>query len=37
MIQGFTQDNLVDFNAAKMLALRDIIDAPIWPGLPSDS
>jgi methylmalonyl-CoA mutase cobalamin-binding domain/chain len=34
MIQGFTQDNLVDFNAAKMVALRDIIDAPIWPGAP---
>ena len=34
MIQGFTQDNLVDFNTAKMVALRDIIDAPIWPGAP---
>ncbi len=34
MIHGFTEDNLVDFNAAKMTALRDIIDAPIWPGAP---
>ncbi|MGE5579999.1 MAG: cobalamin B12-binding domain-containing protein [Bacillota bacterium] len=34
LIQGFTKDNLVDFNAAKMVALRDIIDAPIWPGAP---
>lgn len=34
IIQGFTKDNLVDFNAAKMVALRDIVDAPIWPGAP---
>jgi methylmalonyl-CoA mutase cobalamin-binding subunit len=34
MVSGFTQDNLVDFNAAKMLALKSIINAPIWPGAP---
>ncbi len=34
MVQGFTEDNLVDFNAAKIVALRDIVDAPIWPGAP---
>jgi hypothetical protein len=28
------EDNFVDFNAAKMLALQKIIDAPIWPGAP---
>lgn len=34
MTLGLTEDNLVDFNAAKMLALESIIDAPIWPGAP---
>lgn len=34
MVSGFTEDNLVDFNAAKMLALKSIINAPIWPGAP---
>lgn len=34
MVGGFTEDNLVDFNAAKMTALAEIIDAPIWPGAP---
>jgi methylmalonyl-CoA mutase cobalamin-binding domain/chain len=34
MVSGFTGDNLVDFNAAKMLALKSMIDAPVWPGAP---
>lgn len=34
MVSGFTEDNLVDFNAAKVLVLNGIIDAPIWPGAP---
>jgi len=34
MIGGQMKDNYVDFNTAKVLALRAIIDAPIWPGAP---
>lgn len=34
MINGLMQDNYIDFNAAKIYALRDIINAPIWPGAP---
>jgi methylmalonyl-CoA mutase cobalamin-binding domain/chain len=34
MINGLMQDNYVDFNAAKIYALRDIVNAPIWPGAP---
>lgn len=34
MIEGQMDDNYVDYNAAKVLALREIIDAPIWPGEP---
>ncbi|MCR4398751.1 MAG: cobalamin B12-binding domain-containing protein [Firmicutes bacterium] len=34
MLEGFMADNYVDFNAAKVLALRQILDAPIWPGAP---
>ncbi|WP_088553668.1 cobalamin B12-binding domain-containing protein [Calderihabitans maritimus] len=34
MIYGGMKDNYVDFNAAKISALREIIDAPIWPGAP---
>ncbi|MDL2300163.1 cobalamin-dependent protein [Clostridiaceae bacterium OttesenSCG-928-D20] len=34
MIGGQMADNYVDFNTAKILALREIIDAPIWPGAP---
>ncbi len=34
MITGEMEDNYVDFNAAKIKALRSIIDAPIWPGAP---
>ncbi len=28
------QDNYIEFNAAKVMALGQIIDAPIWPGAP---
>lgn len=34
MIGGQMADNYVDFNAAKIKALRSIVDAPIWPGAP---
>jgi hypothetical protein len=34
MIGRQMEDNYVDFNTAKILALRGIIDAPIWPGAP---
>lgn len=34
MIGRQMEDNYVDFNAAKVLALRSIVDAPIWPGAP---
>ena len=34
MIGGQMQDNYVDFNTAKVMALRSIMDAPIWPGAP---
>ncbi len=34
MLGGQMADNYVDFNAAKVMALRQIIDAPIWPGAP---
>jgi len=34
MVGGQMKDNYVDFNAAKVLALRRIIDAPVWPGAP---
>ena len=34
MIGGQMQDNYVDYNTAKILALRAIMDAPIWPGAP---
>ncbi|MDY0092902.1 MAG: cobalamin-binding protein [Candidatus Vecturithrix sp.] len=34
MIQGYMEENYLDYNAAKILALRSIIDAPIWPGEP---
>lgn len=34
MISGSMEDNYVDFTSAKVLALREIIDAPIWPGAP---
>lgn len=34
MVGGQMKDNYVEFNAAKIMALRQIIDAPIWPGAP---
>lgn len=34
MVQGQMKDNYIDYNAAKILALRQIIDAPLWPGAP---
>jgi len=34
MITGRMGDNYIDYNAAKIYALRSIIDAPIWPGEP---
>ncbi len=34
MINGGMDDNYIDFNAAKIMALRQVIDAPIWPGAP---
>ncbi|MEN6412778.1 MAG: cobalamin-dependent protein [Veillonellales bacterium] len=34
MIHGYMEDNYIDFNAAKVFALRSIINAPIWPGAP---
>lgn len=34
MISGQMQDNYVDFNAAKIMSLRGIVDAPIWAGAP---
>jgi len=34
IISGTMEDNYIDFNTAKILALRQIIHAPIWPGAP---
>ncbi|EGW41210.1 cobalamin-dependent protein [Desulfosporosinus sp. OT] len=34
MVGGQMKDNYVEFNAAKIMALRQIIDAPMWPGAP---
>jgi len=34
MVNGDMSDNYVDFNTAKIIALRKIIDAPVWPGAP---
>ena len=34
MINDYMKDNYVDYNVAKILALRGIMDAPIWPGEP---
>lgn len=34
MVGGQMKDNYVEFNAAKVLALKEIIEAPIWPGAP---
>lgn len=34
MLGGQMEDNYIDYNAAKVKALRRIIDAPIWAGAP---
>lgn len=34
IISGTMEDNYIDFNTAKILALRSIIEAPVWPGAP---
>jgi methylmalonyl-CoA mutase cobalamin-binding subunit len=34
MISGKMDNNYVDYNAAKVMALREIMDAPIWAGEP---
>ncbi len=34
VINGQMKQNFVDYNAAKIFALRAIIDCPIWPGEP---
>lgn len=34
MINGQMEDNYVDFNAAKIYCLRNIVNAPIWCGAP---
>ena len=34
MVSKQMDDNYVDFNVAKIMALRSIINAPIWPGAP---
>ena len=34
MVGRQMDDNYADFNTAKILALRSIMDAPIWPGAP---
>jgi len=34
MVNGQMKDNYVDFNAAKIMSLRNILNAPIWAGAP---
>ncbi len=34
IINGIMDEDFVDFNAAKMMVLADIVDAPVWPGAP---
>lgn len=34
MLRGLMEDNYIDYNAAKIYALRGILNAPIWPGAP---
>ncbi|MCX7779578.1 MAG: cobalamin-dependent protein [Negativicutes bacterium] len=34
MINGWMADNYIDFNVAKVQALRQILNAPLWPGAP---
>lgn len=34
VLNGMMDENFVDFNVAKIRALRQIVDCPIWPGEP---
>lgn len=34
VINGMMKQNFIDYNAAKIYALRKIVNAPIWPGEP---
>jgi methylmalonyl-CoA mutase cobalamin-binding subunit len=34
VINGYMDQNFVDYNAAKVRVLRTLVDAPIWPGEP---
>jgi methylmalonyl-CoA mutase cobalamin-binding subunit len=34
MVNGWMEENFVDYNVAKIMALRQLYDAPIWPGAP---
>ncbi len=34
VINGMMKLNFIDYNAAKILALKEILDCPIWPGEP---
>lgn len=34
VINGLMKQNFIDYNAAKIFALRKIVNAPIWPGEP---
>lgn len=34
MLRGLMDDNYIDYNSAKVYALRSIVNAPIWPGAP---
>lgn len=34
VLNGLMEKNFIDYNAAKILALREIVDCPIWPGEP---
>lgn len=34
VINGMMKQNFIDYNAAKIYALREIVNSPIWPGEP---
>jgi methylmalonyl-CoA mutase cobalamin-binding subunit len=34
VINGIMKQNFIDYNAAKIYALREIVNSPIWPGEP---
>lgn len=34
VINGMMKQNFIDYNAAKIFALREIVNSPIWPGEP---